>query len=406
MQLPEFRRHMTTAARVSAFAAVATAAAIWFSAIHHLDTAPKKFMGWAGKAAAREAYERLKGEFVPFRIWNADGRAPEDNTRKRVVLWEFDKKVNGGQHFKTFRQAIGDCVGAGSYQAMLRLIAAQIVSGERFEEFHDLFMPYHYACGRNAQEAGNGRMGRDPSGSTGTWQAVALKLYGVLPKTPDLPEYSERVAVEWATRMPDRKYTEIGQQHRIKSAALMRSADDVMDAVCNGYPVTIASDWGGLDHPPVKDGRLVNRRWGRWPHQMCVIGYDGSTGSQPYFYILNSWGPEYFGVPPDDSVPGGFWVSKQDIEYIVRQEDSYALSQFDGFPAQDWPLNVGANHDARKRPWDAELAEMRLPIRPAAERIQFRHFRAPFEPEEPLPPGVRIMAPPLLRHANVDPEAN
>ena len=56
------------------------------------------------------------------------------------------------------------------------------------------------------------------------------------------------------------------------------------------------------------------------------------------FYILNSWGPRTHGTDPAGGPPGGFWVKKSEIDYITRQGDSFAFSQFDGFPAQklDW----------------------------------------------------------------------
>lgn len=370
-----------------------------------LETAPRNLMGWAGPAVAHEAYEHLKGEMVPFKIWGAEG---QDNSRKRVCLWDADKIVNGGKHLPTFRQEIGDCVQAGAMQAMHRLMTSQIVLGGSGEEFKPIFGPYHYACGRNAPECGNGRMGRDPSGSTGAWQAVALKLYGVLAQAPDLPEYSARVVTEWATKMPARQYIERGQSHKVGSIALMRSADDVRDANCNGYPVTIASDAGFQMKPSVKDGRLVNRRVTRWNHQMCIIAYDGS-GATEYYYVLNSWGPDAHGVPPDDAPPGGFWITREDVEYIVRQGDSYALSQFDGFPAQDWPLVVG-RQDHR------EANEVEIPLRKWHEDL------ARFERQERITnpfahrqgPALRIMGPPAgeplaplgFVHALANPEAN
>ncbi len=92
--------------------------------------------------------------------------------------------------------------------------------------------------------------------------------------------------------------------------------------------------------PPTIDGRLVNRRQGTWAHQMTVIAYDGQTGSEPYFLILNSWGPAAHGQPPDDSPPGSFWIRWKDMDYMAKKGDSFAYSGMDGFPAQDVDLRI------------------------------------------------------------------
>lgn len=337
MKLPLYRKIVALGICVSAFAALLGGSAAWYRAIQPqtVDAAPRHLMGWAGPAVAKEAFEAVKDEFIPFRIAKADGVPVKDNSKSRVVLWDADKVVNNGQHLPTFKQEIGDCVGAGATQAVYRLMNVQIALNGAGEEFRPIFEPYHYACGRCAPEAGSGRMGRDPSGSTGSWQAAALKIYGVIPQTPELPLYNAKVVSQWATKMPAAEYIAIGKQHVVQSAAQVKTAEEVRDAICNGYPVTIASNWGGSMRPTVKDGKLVNRRTGTWNHQMCIIGYDG-TGPVAYWYILNSWGADAFPAPPDDAPPGGFWVAKADVDYIVRQGDSFALSAFNGFPAQEW----------------------------------------------------------------------
>ena len=50
--------------------------------------------------------------------------------------------------------------------------------------------------------------------------------------------------------------------------------------------------------------------------------------------IENSWGSDLWSNQPDGAPPGGFWVSERDINRILGQDDSWAFSQFDGFPAQ------------------------------------------------------------------------
>jgi hypothetical protein len=89
---------------------------------------------------------------------------------------------------------------------------------------------------------------------------------------------------------------------------------------------------------------------------MCLIGYDGATGREPYWYVINSWGDSAHGTPPDGAPPGGFWIRAKDLAYILRQGDSFAWSNFAGFPSQDLNFRIlgqkqpktqfdkGANH--------------------------------------------------------------
>lgn len=298
--------------------------------------------GWAGPEVAAQALAEVqaRGALSPFVIRGA----AEDNAKKRVVLWDASTAILG-EHLPTFRQVVGDCVGAGAAQAVNYLQLSQMyIRGPPYDRggFRAVYEPYHYACGRNAPECGDGRLnrGREPwSGSVGSWQAEALRLYGVIPADePGLDEYGPSVIKRWAVRMPDRRWIDIGRLHLVKTIAQVTNADQIRDAICNGYAVTIASDWGGDMRPRTIDGRLVNRRSGSWAHQMCVIGYDGATGREPYWYILNSWGPDAHGTPPDGAPPGGFWVTRRDIDYIARQGDSFALSNHDGFEAADWVI--------------------------------------------------------------------
>jgi glutaredoxin len=78
---------------------------------------------------------------------------------------------------------------------------------------------------------------------------------------------------------------------------------------------------------------------------MCVLGYDGTANSgKKYFYVLNSWGPDAHPKPLQGEPPGGFWVTWEDLDRIVKQGDSWAFSSFDGFRKTDidWSVFKGA----------------------------------------------------------------
>jgi len=289
--------------------------------------------GWAGPEAVKEAAPIVAG-MQPFRVVGA----PQDNTRANVRLWEFAKQCNGGKHLPNIAQQIGDCVSWGAKNAADYLQCRQIASNPWVgKEFRPAFAPYIYGTSR--VQIGRGRISGD--GSVGAWAADAVQTYGVLDAQYEgVPEYTGRVAKTWGRRGPPEEFIKHAKQFCVKTVAPVRSAAEVRDAVCNGYPVTIASNWGGKMRPDVVDGRLVNKRSGTWNHQMCIIGYDGETGSEPYYYVLNSWGAAAHGTPPDDAPPGGFWIRTKDVEYIVRQGDSFAFSDFDGFPAQELDFRI------------------------------------------------------------------
>lgn len=306
-----------------------------------MPTAPEN-LGWAGPEVAEAAWRQIGQSFPKFEIRNPR----DDNRHKRVVHWDATRAVHSGDHNPTVRQLIGDCVGAGHKHVVEYLLAIQLAR-DGIGEWKSVYLPYHYAMGRNHPECGNGRI-RGPDGSVGSWQAQAILLGGFIPEdTPGLEPYSRSVVRRWAVRMPAPEYQEIGRQHLVRTVARVTTAAEVRDAICNGYPVVICSDWGGLMRPPTVDGRLVNRKADKWMHCMCIIGYDGSVG-EPLWYILNSWGSDAHGRPPDDSPPGGFWVHEKDVNYIVRQGDSFAFSDAEGFPSQDW-LIIKAVAEARAR---------------------------------------------------------
>lgn len=294
---------------------------------------PKEFrQGWAGPAAVRAA--RPIVEAMPtFRIVGA----AQENQRANVRLWDFVKAMNGGKHLPNTPQQIGDCVSWGAKHAVDYLQCVQIARGPPASDFHPSFAPYFYGVSRVL--IGERRITGD--GSVGAWAAEGARRYGVLPADhAGVPSYDGRVARKWGRNGPPDEFVQYAQQFPVRTVAPVRSADDVRDAICNGYPVTIASDWGGRMQPTVVDGRLVNERQGHWNHQMCLIGYDGETGREPYYYVLNSWGAEAHGTPPDGAPPGGFWIRERDVEYIVAQGDSFAFSAFAGFPSQELDFRI------------------------------------------------------------------
>lgn len=306
------------------------------------DRAPIELMGWAGPEEAKKAWSEVKGKYKPFNI----SGAAQPSAGKVVKLWDAAKSVNNGEHLPTFRQLIGDCVGAGHKQALDYLQCVKAAIGEA--EYKPIFSPYHYACGRVI--IGRGQI-RGPDGSVGAWQVEALKEYGAINCDEEgLPAYNESVIRAWAVKKPATKYLDIGKTHLLGEAAQVTTYAEARDAIANGYPVTVCSNRGFQMRPRVEGGKHWGIPSGEWNHCMCFIAVDDTVtcpsfagGGKGALYLLNSWGPDAHGQPADDAPPGGFWISSKIAESMLKQEDSFALSGFAGFPAQDlqWVIPIG-----------------------------------------------------------------
>lgn len=254
----------------------------------------------------------------------------------KAFLWDFWPKATGGKTLLTTYQRIGSCVGHGKYNAERSLMCVDIALRGDNEIFTELFEPYGY--GRSRFHAGIRGKG---SGSTGSGAAEAAKVDGVIIReglsgwneSEDTIEWSAEVDTEWSdgARIGD-QYIQAGRKHLVKTTAPVRSAADVRAALQAGFAVTIASDWGGEMRPQVKEGVLLSRRVTTWNHQMSVHGWLLHPVLGEIYYIWNSWSASAHGRCPSGAPLGGFWVLAKDMDYITDQGDSYAYSQFDGFP--------------------------------------------------------------------------
>lgn len=287
--------------------------------------------GWAPDAV--ELSEQFVVQQPPFQLTVDGVPVTQDNEKANVRHWEFIAKARGAYPENTPQQ-IGDCVSWGSKHATEGTEGSQIIVGMKPHSFKEIYPPWIYGAGR--VWVLKGRIRGD--GLTGAAAAEAVKRFGVLHSDfPGLPPYSGTIARQWGNTGPPERYKEEAAKYRIKTTARVTTAEQVRDAIANGYGIIICSDWGAESRSAFRqqDGRWVASRNGSWMHCMTVDGYDG-TASQPYYHIKNSWGPTAHPAPIDDSPPGGFWVTRREIQYIVSQGDSWAFSDFDGFPVIDF----------------------------------------------------------------------
>lgn len=283
------------------------------------------------KGLLRESFDLWgDGDSNVFKQLNIVGAGPY-KAGQRMMLWEVGRKIIGTDPLN-YAQEVGDCVSFGAKNAGEYVQFFPMANGQR-DIWTMLFPPYLWGTGRIF--IGNNQLGRQ-DGSLGVWQAKAVQQFGVLAKdTPGLPQYNGSVARQWGNRPgPEQKWQDIAKQHLIQSAALVSSWEDVVTAVVNGYPCTIASNVG-FDMTPRSDG--FNHYSTSWGHQMCIVGVD-DDGADPYACILNSWGDVHGQVK--DFKTGEIWpkgtlrVRKKDILAILSDQDSFAYSSLQGFPAQ------------------------------------------------------------------------
>lgn len=150
----------------------------------------------------------------------------------------------------------------------------------------------------------------------------------------DLTRYSIDRSREWGAYGPPREIAVEAAKHRALAVAQVLTWDELVAAITSGYCVPICSDVGfAATNVRDKDGFLP--RGGSWSHCMCVVGlrFADGPGKKDGACVLNSWGTAWVtgGKWPSDQPDGSFWVSRQDIESILRQGDSFAIGGVDGF---------------------------------------------------------------------------
>jgi hypothetical protein len=262
---------------------------------------------------------------------------------RRVLLWKFLERAMK-QRLIPHDQGIGDCVGQGWGRGVDVLTGVQIYLHGRPERWvAEASTEAIYVLSR--MEIGNGKIRGD--GSHGVWAAEAVREYGVLLRQAyldgkyDFTEYSSARARKWAHKcrtctpwgggLPD-ELEPIAKEHPIRTTTLITSWEQARDAVANGYPVAVCSNQGFEDTRD-KDGFLAPD--GTWFHCMLLAGID-TLSARHGGLLINSWGSNWVDGPTRWNQPAGsFWAEPDVIDSMLKQEDSFALSNYKGYPGQN-----------------------------------------------------------------------
>lgn len=245
-----------------------------------------------------------------------------------ILLYKAWKDVLG-DYPKYVAQAIGDCTSWGAGHAVDLLEAVQIVIGKKAEAWKESCTEALYGAGR---EIANMLGGGD--GCFGGALAKAVSQVGDIARD-DVGPYSGQRAKEWGRTGTPAAVKAKMKDHLVKDVALVKTFDELRAALGNGYPVTVASDQG---FQMTRNDKGICEAHGSWSHQMMICGILYTGTSDECAVIANSWGDEAFSGPTPNDIPKfAFGARRRVVEGMLGGGDSWAFSNFNGFPGQPLP---------------------------------------------------------------------
>lgn len=276
------------------------------------------------------------------------------NDAKKIVLnlvWSHPMVVKDlGFVFKRIHQATGSCVGAGGGNALFTVMASEVI---RLGDPELICVPgWLYTYGKSRQRAGMRGRG---DGSMGSTWAEAIVKDGIVDATEQgMPEFENADGLEWSSSDEYRwsdgaaapaHIVEEAKKHIIKSAAPINSVEEMEAAIRNGYPLTWACsrNVGSASIRGSKFPTVVGTFNGRGGHQTSIQGLWEHPELGLMFKNQNNWPKSSYPQDPDkDATECANWHPADDFKAYFRSGDAecYALSQFDGFPAQEISWNV------------------------------------------------------------------
>lgn len=226
-------------------------------------------------------------------------------------------------------QEIGDCVSFGhAHGNDLLLCVKAAMAGLRFTR-GEIETDTEALYGM-AREVGQMLGGMD--GCYGSAAVKAMTTMGVLPRSAVGP-YSGRRARDWGYHGAPAEIKQKAAQWKLGNAALVKTWDELVAAMTNGYPVTICTGMGFTMH---RDEHGFCSPKGRWGHCMLLCGL--RFGARPGACVFQSWGPNVPSGPLDlDQPDNSFWVDRGPIERILGEGDSWALSKSPFFVERPLP---------------------------------------------------------------------
>lgn len=292
-----------------------------------LASTPVIHSGWLGPKAVRQSLHLPRNSIAKFPQLHGTGNS------KQVLLWKFLEHHEGP--FQPYHQEHGDCVGQAAGLGATTLSAVQAYHRAN-EEFRGHFSTEVAYAGSRIEVGG---VRRGTGGSLCIWASEFLNRWGAVLRGKygpyDITNYNVDLAIEWGRGGGDgvpADLERIAKDRPVKAFAQVNSWDAACDAIANGYPILIGSNQG-FETTTDSEGFLAPS--GFWNHAMLLWGCD-TLSSRQGGCIANSWGTQWINARQHKlGTPSGcFWADAYVIDRMLKQGDSYALSNFHGFPTQ------------------------------------------------------------------------
>lgn len=299
--------------------------------------------GWVPNRGATVKFKSQ--EIQPFFSQQAAALAGSGEG-KRAFLWKYFEKTSKSELIPHDQASYGDCV-SHSYALGIDILDSVQISHGKGSWRGKVAPEIIYTGGRI--EIAKGELAGD--GMHGSWAARWCRDYGALLRKPylngkyDFSRYSGSKArkwahickecTEWGGGVPD-ELEALCKKHPVRTVTLVKSWEEARDAIYNGYPVSICSDQGFKETERDKDG-FAEPKYGRmkkWYHSMILAGFDDSN-KRPGGLFINSWGSDWITGPTRFGQPkGSFWADAKVIDSMLKYEDSFAMSNYIGYPRQ------------------------------------------------------------------------
>jgi hypothetical protein len=262
--------------------------------------------------------------------------------KKDMVLYPFLMKAF--PDWKAGVQALGDCVSFGSAHNTDVLMGVQAY----FLNFpEDIFF-------QTCSEAAYGFMrceifGRNNNGGDGANggdAAESVMKFGTLHRTKylngkyDFTTYSGSKAKTYGrTGVPD-DLEPLAKEHIVKTATKVTNFDDAAKFIMNGYPILNAHGSN-----PTFTGTRDKDGYGRGSGASHCMNYIGVRwGAKPALLKTNTgWNSSPVDGPmwPDNFPTAlgrvAWWESAELCDYVLKGNDSFAYSDYKGFPKKNLP---------------------------------------------------------------------
>lgn len=247
---------------------------------------------------------------------------------KTTLLYKAVQAINNGD-LQYPAQQIGCCVGRGFAAGVDYLACVEIIVDKQAESFKETS---HEAVYGLAREIGNYLQppGDRGDGAVGAWAARAVSEQGTISREV-VGDYSDRRAGEWGWKgVPADIKAKI--KNKVLTVSLCNSYADARDAIANGYPVAVCSSQG---FSMERDARGFCKPQGSWMHCMLFMA---TRADIPGLCCLQSWGMDNPRGPLALEQPSNsFWVAASVADKMLKQGDSWALGNFEGYPGRELP---------------------------------------------------------------------